>query len=146
MRLHFRIIGAMSSHRHRFRWVSLQIQNLCDFQRIKHETDIEEELGRLPKTLKESYDVIFKRILASSKTSRRMAEDAMKWLMCAQRPLDADEFLDAISLDLDGNRTSLSPAQLFDMCCNLVVLDRDSNIFRFAHLSVREYLEDKYSQ
>ncbi|KAM3075671.1 hypothetical protein ACMFMG_007803 [Clarireedia jacksonii] len=131
-----------------FRWVSLQIQNLCDVQRIKHEKDVEQELGRLPTTLRESYDVIFTRILNSSKLSKRVAENAMKWLMCAQRPLNADEFLDAVSLEPNGNRISLSRVQLLDMCCNLVVWDRDSKIFRFAHLSVREYLEDRigYSQ
>ena len=82
------------------------------------------------------------------KSGKRLAENAMKWLMRAQRPLNADEFLDAIPLESGGNRISLSPIQLLDMCCDLVILDRDSNIFRFAHLSVQEYLEDRagYSQ
>ncbi|RDW62024.1 hypothetical protein BP6252_11457 [Coleophoma cylindrospora] len=126
-----------------FRWVSLQIQNLCDFQRIKHERDLEQELGRLPKTLRASYDIIFKRILNSGKLSQRVATDAIRWLICAQRPLTVSEFLDALSQSSEGNRIVLSRDHLLDMCCNLVVLDMEFDIFRFAHLSVREYLEGR---
>lgn len=32
---------------------------------------------------------------------------------------------------------------ILDICCNLVVLDEELDIFRFAHLSVREYLETR---
>jgi len=34
-----------------------------------------------------------------------------------------------------------------NICCNLVVLDAELDVFRFAHLSVREFLEgmDNYS-
>src|SRR5204863_1784612 len=31
--------------------------------------------------------------------------------------------------------------QVLDMCCNFVILDEDLDVFRFAHLSVREFLE-----
>ena len=31
--------------------------------------------------------------------------------------------------------------QILDFCCNLVVLDTQLDTFRFAHLSVREFME-----
>ena len=125
----------------RFRWVSLQIENLCDNERIKHEMDIRTELGRLPKTLKASYDVTFRRIENSAPTSRRIAQNAMKWLICAQRPLDATEFIAAVSMDSTGNSVSLSVSEILHMCCNMVMLDVGLNVFRLVHLSLREYLE-----
>ncbi|MCJ1360834.1 MAG: hypothetical protein MMC33_010843, partial [Icmadophila ericetorum] len=123
-----------------FRWVSLQIQNLCDAQRIKHEEELIQELGRLPKTLRELYDIIFKRIQASGEKSQVIAERALKWLLCAQRPLKSLEFIAAV--DLHGQYPKKSSDILLDMCCNLVVLDVELDVFRFAHLSVREYIED----
>jgi ankyrin repeat protein len=128
--------------------VSLQIQNLCDSQRMIHENDIYEELGKLPNTLKESYDIIYERVKMASPTSQQIAERAIKWLLCAQRPLNSPEFIAAISVDSNGNYTPLTIPQLLNMCCNLVVLDEELDIFRFAHLSLREYLEgrEEYSQ
>jgi hypothetical protein len=32
---------------------------------------------------------------------------------------------------------------VLNVCCNMVVLDKTLEVFRFAHLSVREYLEDR---
>ncbi|MCJ1382729.1 hypothetical protein MMC17_005842, partial [Xylographa soralifera] len=123
-----------------FRWVSLQIQNLCDAQRIKDEEELVEELGHLPETLRESYDIIYKRIQASGGKSQVIAKKAFKWLLCAQRPLESLEFIAAV--DLHGQHSKKSNDILLDMCCNLVVLDVELDIFRFAHLSVREYIED----
>ena len=110
---------------------------------MKHEQDIFQELGRLPKSLKESYDNLYRRILDSGKFSRTMAERAMKWLLCGQRPLQTSELLAAICVDPNGRSQELSHTQLLDFCCNMIVLDTESNVFRFIHLSVREYLEGR---
>jgi len=115
---------------------------MCDIDRIKHERDLEHELGRLPNTLKDSYDIVFERIQKPAPTSRKIAENAVKWLICAQQPLLKDEFLAAISVHGDGDHMTVSSAQVLDMCCNLVILDPAMNDFRFAHLSVREYFEN----
>ncbi|MCJ1269051.1 hypothetical protein MMC22_008939 [Lobaria immixta] len=124
-----------------FRWVTLQIENLCDFERIKHEDDIKQELGRLPMTLKGSYDVIFKRIQDSGPRSRSVADSVMRWLLSAQCPLKSSDFITAVSVDAQGQHSVLLVSHLLHMCCNLVVLDTDLDLFRFAHLSVREYIE-----
>jgi hypothetical protein len=119
------------------------MDNICDSQRMHHEEDVIEELGKLPKTLKESYDVVHQRIKDSGPTSHAISEKALKWLLCAQRPLSKDEFIAAISVDSEGHCTPLSTTQLLGMCCNMVVLDAELDVFRFAHLSVQEYLEDR---
>ena len=110
---------------------------------MKHEKDIDAELGRLPKTLWESYDIIYQQIENAAPTSRQVAENAMKWLLCAQRPLNPQEFVAALSIDTDGQYISLEATQLLHMCCNMVVVDPKLKVFRFAHLSVREYLESR---
>lgn len=128
---------------YRFRWVSLQIENLCDPRRMKREGDIRHELGRLPKTLKESYDTIYEQIRGSGPFSSSTAERVLKWLLCAQRPLHSAELIEAVSVDYDCQPYQLSNNNLLDFCCNMIVLDAEMDVFRFAHLSVREYLESK---
>ena len=67
----------------------------------------------------------------------------MKWLMCAQSRLKTAAFIDAIRADGECHESSLSIADVLSLCCNLVVLDGEQDVFRFAHLSVREYLEGR---
>jgi hypothetical protein len=110
---------------------------------MKHEKDVDAELGRLPKTLWESYDIIYQQIKNAAPISRQVSENAMKWLLCAQRPLKPPEFIAALSIDSKGQYTPLEISQLLHMCCNMVVLDEKLKVFRFAHLSVREYLESR---
>jgi ankyrin repeat protein len=130
-------------HCFRFRWVSLQIQNLCDSRRIKVAEDISEELVRLPKSLVESYEAIYRSISNSGSASRTIAGKVLRWLICAQRPLKSQELIAAVSVDSQGAILGKSIEDLLDMCCNLVVLDLEMDVFRFAHLSVREYLESR---
>ncbi|KAI5804246.1 hypothetical protein DFH27DRAFT_524663 [Peziza echinospora] len=120
-----------------FRWVSLQIQNLCNHRRMKVEADVKEELGRLPQGLKDSYDLIYEQIMISGKRSRLIARRVLAWLLCAQRPLKSLEMISAVSQGI----SALIHEELLDICCNLVIFDKDGDVFRLAHLSVREYLE-----
>ncbi|KIM99246.1 hypothetical protein OIDMADRAFT_65994, partial [Oidiodendron maius Zn] len=124
-----------------FRWVSLQLQNLCDPRRMRIEADVQQELGHLPKTLADLYAVIYKQILDSGQHSRQIAERVLKWLLIAQRPLKPAELLAAVSVDYYGNFTRLNSQDILNITCNLVVLDKFSDAFRYAHLSVLEYLE-----
>ena len=125
----------------RFRWVSLQLQNLCDPRRMRIEADVRQELGHLPKTLFDIYTVIYDQILHSGWHSRLIAERVLKWLCIGIRPLRPEELIAAVSVDGSGITTQITSFDVLKMTCNLVVLDKYSNAFRFAHLSVLEYLE-----
>ena len=48
-----------------------------------------------------------------------------------------------MSVDSEGQCDTLSNIQLLDMRCNMVILDAELDVFQFAHLSVREYLEGR---
>jgi ankyrin repeat protein len=109
---------------------------------MKHENDINQELGRLPTTLRTSYDLIYQQIIDLGATSRGIVERTLSWLLSAQRTLKPKEIIAAVSLGSDGIQIPLNVDQLLGMCCNLVLLDEEIKTLRFAHLSVREYLED----
>lgn len=108
---------------------------------MKHEGDIRAELGKLPKTLNDSYQLIYERIISAGELSQQIAERALKWLLCSKRRLSPSELIAAITVNPDGECIPLNERELLDSCCNLVVLDEELKTFRFAHLSVREYLE-----
>lgn len=61
--------------------------------------------------------------------------------MVARRPLSIGAFLEAVS-DV-GDK--LDRDELLEICRNLVIADDETKTFRFAHLSVREFLEKKES-
>ncbi|KAI9763081.1 MAG: hypothetical protein M1840_000928 [Geoglossum simile] len=126
-----------------FRWASLQLQHLCS-SKIVLEDDLREEMGKLPRGLADSYSMIYEQISESGPRSRSVALRALKWLMCAERRLSAAEFIAAVSTDSEGVHTKISGSQMLDICCNLIVLDIHLDVFRFAHLSVREYLEGRW--
>lgn len=69
-------------------------------------------------------------------------EAPFKLLMCQQEPLETKDFLTGLQF-CRNKRTPISSKTLLDLCANFVILDRELNIFRFAHLSVREFLEKK---
>ncbi|KAF2796410.1 hypothetical protein K505DRAFT_415804, partial [Melanomma pulvis-pyrius CBS 109.77] len=126
-----------------FRWASMQLQYLCSFRLDK---DIQDSLGQLPPDLhtlySEIYDVLSK---TSGELEAMVFKNVLHWLLCAKRALQADEFLAIVSIDTKrGNSTGpIYKDFVLDICNNFVIFDSQLGIFRFAHLSVQEFLEKR---
>jgi ankyrin repeat protein len=120
-----------------FRWVDLQIQSL---RPLKVAADIDERLGRLPQTLEESYLEIYDQIIASGQHASELAIFTFQWLLFAQKPIAISDFAPLASIQLDA-KFQHTPQAVLDVCQNLIV-SNDKGIFRFVHLSVREFLEN----
>ena len=119
------------------------MQNLCDSRRIKVERDLLEELGQLPKTLSDLYDRIYTEILSSAKHSRSIGIQILTWLRVAHRTLRISEIIGAVAIADDDTFMPLTIREVLDMTCNLVIEDRAGDCLRFAHLSVREFLDSR---
>ncbi|KAL0631457.1 hypothetical protein Q9L58_009678 [Maublancomyces gigas] len=120
-----------------FLWVDLQIKELCMMDLV---LDVELRLGALPDTLENTYTKIYQRILSQRGGSPQLAKRALMWVMCSCRPFSPDELVTVISQGSPSEGV-LDTQSLFKICHNLLTLDRQLNIVRFAHLSVREFLE-----
>lgn len=121
----------------RFRWASLQLQAL---QRCRKDESILERLGRLPRTLAESYQEIISRIDSyEAESDKRIAKTALSWLLCGEKQFQSHDFLAAVSTTEDPSAPVLQQDVLLDLCCNFVVFDSPLDVFRFAHLSVAEF-------
>ena len=124
----------------RFRWVSLQLQYICA---LRIEVSIRKRLGELPATLCDLYqETYIKQLGAHKEEERLIAETILRLLMCLREPLTTRNFL--LALEFCGEeRTPLFIETVLYLCANFVVLDTELDVFRFAHLSVREFLEKK---
>ena len=124
----------------RFRWVSLSLQN---FRGLTVERAVRNRLGKLPKDLQKLYQETYDhQIKTGDEDQISIAKDAFRLLLCLENTLPTDEFLSALSF-CNGNGEILIKDDLLELCFNFVTDDQESDSFRFAHLSVREFLETK---
>ena len=126
-----------------FRWASLQLELLCS---MKLDQDVRSRLGQIPPKLEELYGEIYEKNLLNhpGEVGRSIISNVMKWLLCAQRPMKSSEFCTAVVLKT-APMEDLTKEQILDLCHNFVVFDDNLDVFRFAHLSVREFLEKQAS-
>ncbi|KAF8253214.1 hypothetical protein K440DRAFT_657719 [Wilcoxina mikolae CBS 423.85] len=122
-----------------FQWADLQIKHLS---RMKLESDIRTNLGNFPKTLEDMYERIYEDISSEPGSGPQSAIMGLRWVMVSGRPLTPTEWLRATSYSI-GLHEDLPLSSMLDWCHNLVTEDKESNVMRFAHLSVQEYLETK---
>lgn len=124
---HYAHFITILTHDKRFRWVGLQIQALCSPQ-MKTTKVVKQALGKLPKTLEESYDVVYQQMLDTDPDAVRKSETAIRWLLFAKRQLRTKEFIaavcasffDADDISSDTDDEQLSVDEILDICCNLV--------------------------
>ncbi|KAF8417291.1 hypothetical protein EV426DRAFT_711742 [Tirmania nivea] len=131
-----------------FQLAALQVSFLCEMQ---SESDVKRNLTTLPDTLTDIYNEIYNGILTQKESAPRIALNAFRWIQCSKEPLSSETLLDAVTVEVDtaGEFSQTGPArvkQLLTICRNLIILDEKLNTFRFAHLSVDEYLETKLSK
>lgn len=115
--------------------------------KLRTEADIESRLGKLPVGLKKTYDEIYARN-AEHQHAKIFLDRACMWVMSACTPLSSSELLSAIQVDLRLDTIDLpadfTESELLDVCENLLVLDSQRLVWRFSHLSVREYFEGNH--
>ncbi|KAH7015814.1 hypothetical protein EDB80DRAFT_345573 [Ilyonectria destructans] len=144
-RLREKIVNVILESSHgMFQWASLQINQVL---KLRTEADIESRLGKLPVGLKKTYDEIYARN-AEHQHAKIFLDRACMWVMSACTPLSSSELLAAVQVDPCLDTIDLpadfTESELLDVCENLLVLDSQRLVWRFSHLSVREYFEGNH--
>lgn len=125
----------------RFRWAELQLQFLLT---LTTSSALKQRLGRLPRSLQDIYCQLYDRELASRVPEEEsIIKLIFTWLLVGQRPLRLQELTGLVRAK-ESTVNDLTREAILDLCYNLVIFDNSLNVFRFAHLSVREFLEDTY--
>lgn len=104
--------------------------------KLKKEETVLTELSKLPSELSDIYAKIYEQM--SESDAFETATKALRFLACIQKPLGIGPFLAAVC-----PQNPIDSEALLDYCSNLILEDKSVGTFRFAHLSVREYLEGK---
>lgn len=113
--------------------------------KLRQANQLEYRLGKLPKTLNNAYTEIFQSI---EDGDRETLERAVKWIMCARRPLRTREILDAVRLSAEPGGTVLhedpkiTEETFLELCSHLVIKDSKLDEWKFPHASVIEYFEE----
>jgi hypothetical protein len=66
----------------------------------------------------------------------KIVRGVLSWLLVGQRQLHTKEVLELVD-------TRTTTQAVLSLCADFVVLDSTQDLFRFSHLSVREFLEEK---
>ena len=105
--------------------------------------DIQDFLGNLPEDLKMAYDKIMDRVKNRKGASPKIAYRAFLWVMGCSRPLTDVELVAAVCQDpaTEATNTVNITAKFIPGACNNLLTIDQSGVWRFSHLSVREYLE-----
>ena len=106
--------------------------------------DIRNRLGKLPKTLKTTYDELYLKIQSQPASAPIIANRAFQWVMCSCWPLSAAELVAAVCQDPDTDEideVDINMNVILGVCQNLLVVDQELNFCRFSHLSVKEYFQ-----
>lgn len=111
---------------------------------MKVDEDIRSKLGRLPPKLQQLYLEIYSRLINQpGEAGQSIVRNVLKWLLCARRQMKNYEFRIAVAGNLFLRPEDLEKEHILDLCQNLVIFDDGLDVFRFAHLSVREFLEQQ---
>jgi hypothetical protein len=119
----------------------LQLQNICSYTLDK---DILERVGKLPATLETLYSEHYETLSNTpGDFGKSILRNVLTWLLCAHSTMRSADFLTAVSITPNMAFESISREQVLELCNNFVVFDTRLDTFRFAHLSVREFLEKR---
>ncbi|SCO87393.1 related to vegetatible incompatibility protein HET-E-1 [Fusarium oxysporum] len=127
-----------------FQWAALQVDQIRRL-RIWNEKSIMEQIKISPTGLKGAYDVVWNQMQEMSSYEKQLARRALQWVLCAFRPLETSEL--SLMMQINPNSvmseadTVFTPETIQSICGNLLVYDLQSSVWRFSHLSAREYIE-----
>ncbi|KAJ5382277.1 Galactose oxidase/kelch beta-propeller [Penicillium concentricum] len=127
-----------------FRWAQLQLQSL---RWIRTERDIRLAMLRIPRPLSELYEDLYSKALESTEdTDRALFRNTLKWMLCTTRVFGWEDFSQALTSFVKIEAYEIDEDFILDLLSNFVIsqtTQEGKRTFRFAHLSVREFLENK---
>ncbi|KAM5344740.1 hypothetical protein ACJ41O_010602 [Fusarium nematophilum] len=127
-----------------FQWAALQVHQLLQLK-MWTRPNLRAQLATAPSSLRGAYDVIWNSIEQMSDHEAILARRAFRWVLCAFRPLRTEYLSTAMQIDPDIDEvdgiSALSIENILSVCGNLLVYDHQLKVWRFCHLSAREYIE-----
>ncbi|KFY41936.1 hypothetical protein V494_02702 [Pseudogymnoascus sp. VKM F-4513 (FW-928)] len=106
--------------------------------------DMEDSLTSLSHSLLGAFEETITRIQSLPERRKLLGMKTLMWICHAKRPIKVTDLSVAVSVKLDQTTISAkhcpSAKMMIECCQGLVTIDPESNIIRFAHYAVQEYL------
>lgn len=123
--------------------MKFQTDDLCG---AETDDEIRTILRNLPKDLVETYDRFLGRVEGEQR--REYIKRMFQWIVCARRPLMANELREGIAFTTEDNHfdTAKLPNDLQRLtraCGNLISIDEDTEEVHLAHYTVQQYLLER---
>jgi hypothetical protein len=135
---------------YRFRWVKLQLATFFHPRsQLRHSGDVISKLDKLdhdPRSpdLSSVYDEMYDLNVGTGSESQAVTKRAFKWIVASANPLSLNDLSIAAAIRPDGESDmEVNEDFLFDVLSNFIFIE-NSGYVRFAHISVREYLFDRF--
>lgn len=140
------LAAALLTNAFRFLWAQLQLDNLKGAATKQHAREI---LHSGPRSLHEMYRRMLDPIVNNVNPRRRnLAYAVFAWLLRAQRPLTVRELVFALIYDKRNKEffgIQAEEEDIISSCADLVVVDSETRVVSFSHVSVREFLAHEES-
>ena len=126
----------------RFLIAALHMNSLAKQDNIR---ELKESLQSLPEDLDKTYDNALERIRQQEPRKLARADQVLRLVSCARRPLKLDEMQQMLSIRIGD--TYIDPEAIpksesvISTCCGLVVVEDDSQIVRLVHYTCGEYFQ-----
>ncbi|KAK6526948.1 hypothetical protein TWF281_010144 [Arthrobotrys megalospora] len=129
-----------------FLWAKLMMESLSRAVSIEDALDI---VSSTPEQLDEFYDQVMMRLITGPTSNPKMVDIAKRviMLMCAaSRPLQWSELECMLNTNEDGTKSvKIFQSTILGACSPLIEHLPETDVFRFVHLSVREFFLDASS-
>lgn len=108
-------------------------------------TSLKNAIDNLPQELNELYDEAFRRIDAQNEDDREVANNLLRWVAYAYRPLTIPELEEALAIvpggeDFDPEGLPLILDAL-NACAGLLVVDDETKQVRMVHYTAQDYFD-----
>lgn len=124
--------------------MNLQIERFCKLKSASGVLEAILDPVQVAGTVDHLYTEILESIRHADPIAYQTAVRTFSWMVCMQEPLSSDAIIEAVSTGPHKSDTyGLSLSELLAVCSNLIVLDKQLDTLRFAHVSFKEYLEAK---
>jgi hypothetical protein len=127
---------------------ALQIEELL---RNDTKAQVRQQLDNLSTNLHDLYTATIRRIRSQPQGRQDIARRTLMWLSTSKRRLKVPQLLHALAIRLKDAVPNLDrdnillPKTVLDSCCGLVIIEADSDIIKFHHFSVEEFIRSHES-
>ncbi|KAF4210709.1 hypothetical protein CNMCM8980_000629 [Aspergillus fumigatiaffinis] len=128
-----------------FLWATMQVKHLQTL-RVQTDRTLRAAVRNLPSGVADIYSRILAKINSYAEEDRLLAEELLRWVVCARRPLNVSELCCALAIEIGDEELNLdnvptNTSEIADACSPLLSVG-DKGTVSLVHSTVAQFLLD----